>query len=170
MEKHSNNLHCLIHVILDFSLSFVQILFSHSFSLFPPLSLSLSVSLSLFRLPSFFLAGIQFHTWGSRMRGRSGLCQQRPAFFFFIFFSFSADTGRKRDLSVPFLVSFTRSPTSLCSLSHTSRHWFLPSGLSCCSSCCLSEQQLRVTSENDLSFITLQPLNDEYHGKNWHAG
>ncbi len=92
-RKHGNNLHCLIHVILDFSLSFEFSLFIH---MSPPLCLSLSLSLSLFLLPSFFLAGIQFHTWGSRMRGRSGLCQQRPAFYFFHFFFFSADTGRMK--------------------------------------------------------------------------
>ncbi len=110
-RKHGNNLHCLIHVILDFSLSF-------EFSLFPPLCLSLSVSLSLFLLPSFFLAGIQFHTWGSRMRGRSGLCQQRPALYFFHFFFcwYRENEGRKRNLTVPFLLSFAHTPTSHCFL------------------------------------------------------
>ncbi len=106
-RKHGNNLHCLIHVILDFSLSF-------EFSLFPPLCLSLSVSLSLFLLPSFFLAGIQFHTWGSRMRGRSGLCQQRPAFYFFRFIFFLLIQGEWREkekLNCP-LSSLLRTYTS----------------------------------------------------------
>lgn len=64
-------------------------------------SLSLSVSLSLFLLSSFFLAGIQFHTWGSRMRGRSGLCQQRPAFFpFFCWYRKNEERERARVLSI----------------------------------------------------------------------
>lgn len=80
-------------------------------------SLSLFVSLSLFLLSSFFLAGIQFHTWGSRMRGRSGLCQQRPAFF--PFFCWYRKNEERESKSFKYL-SFT----------HSSRYWLLLLSLS----------------------------------------
>ncbi len=159
MEKHGNNLHRLIHVILDFSLSFVRILFSVS----PTLPLSFCLTLSI--PSSFILSGRHsISHLGSRMRGRSGLCQQRPAIFFFhfpFFLLIQENEGRKRDLSVPFLLSFAHR--LLAALSHTSRHWFLPSGF--LTTVVLSSRATRVTSENYLSFITFQPLKDEYCGK-----
>jgi len=86
MEKHSNNLHCLIHVILDFSLSFVQILFSHSFSVSPTQPLSFCLTLSI--PSSLILSGRHsISHLGEQNEGKvRAVSTEASNFFLFLFF------------------------------------------------------------------------------------
>lgn len=89
MEKHGNNLHRLIHVILDFSLSFVRILFSVS----PTLPLSFCLTLSI--PSSFILSGRHsISHLGEQNEGKVRAVSTEASNFFFSFSFFSADTGR----------------------------------------------------------------------------
>lgn len=92
MEKHSNNLHCLIHVILDFSLSFVQILFfSFLLSVSPTQPLSFCLTLSI--PSSLILSGRHsISHLGEQNEGKVRAVSTEARFFFFL----SADTGRMK--------------------------------------------------------------------------
>lgn len=92
MEKHGNNLHCLIHVILDFSLSFVQILFFRVFFSVSP-TLPLSVCLTLSIPSSLILSGRHsISHLGEQNEGKVRAVSTEASISFF----FPADTGRMK--------------------------------------------------------------------------
>lgn len=102
MEKHSNNLHHLIHVILDFSLSFVQILFSpFLFSVSPTLPLSFCLTLSI--PSSLILSGRHsISHLGEQNEGKVRAVSTEASIFFFFFFIFFCWYREKERPKCPF--------------------------------------------------------------------
>ncbi len=132
---------------------------------FLPHSASRFLSHSLYSFfPHSFWQAFNFTLGGAEWGEGQGCVNrgQHLIFFIFFFLLIQGEWREKEKLNCP-LSSLLRTYTYFSLLSHTSRHWFLPSGF--LTVVVLSSRATRVTRENDLSFITLQPLKDEDCGK-----